>query len=1321
MNALAERRLSELLLELTNEPTEQAADLRLPEVLDLRLGMEHADVSEEARRRHLQAISQRLIDFDTNSEGPSGLRSRRQWLWSSVALVAAILAFVLLNVSVLSRKDIEVQREPAFHGPAPQVQLHTQPKEPIVKNQPSLGTRPSEEVPPKLKRGLDEGVIGRRLEIGKVLSVMGGPVVWQPGERKPLVAQRGTSISFGSRIETGDIDKAEVQFDDGTQISLDFNTTLVIDTSLAGRRPRELRLLAGRLMASVVHSTKESPLRVWTSLATAEVLGTRFSLELGPLNAKSEVQRATLQVQEGAVAFFNNRGRVTAKALTESSATGGAAPTKPKPLEVLRIFYRGYTSSVWLVLDEPASPDSLARQYVYPTAYSGLRIGDLSSLERSDLPIVEIDPESPAKAAGLCVGDIVLAVDGKSARTAEDVHRQLRVDPGRTFRIRVRRGARLVDFRLRTDPWGEPISVRSSMKERLLAATRHAILGDLHAAIPALESIVAIRPEAPALNNLGAAHMADRAPGKANGYFKKAVQVDPSQPLYRLNWGLALRSVGNLSRSQEELQALHRLDPDFRPTEVAEGLFLMERPKDALVVLDGAIGRTRRHPGRWKAQGIDLLLARAEMLLFMRKYDLAEQAAAEAIQLDPDSAASWSVTGRIQEEAGIGGAESNLKKALRIDCTSSGNYVHLARYFQRRSKPKDALSLYRIALLIDPTNRIAALNSAACLESLGHWKDAENRYRRLLADTPNDFVTHHALAGLLAKLNESEEAIREYATAIAIEPRYLSARYGLYLHLRKLGRSDEAEALYQEGLSKFVGEDLAHHLDSRAYFLATNGLELVEAIALANRACEILPDGNNLLTLGIAYMRHGDMEQAETALLRSVTAYGGRAGANMPLNRLGELYFSKELHRRAIETRFKQLEHDPGCPEAWKRIGDSFERLGDRSQAVAAWNKALEMYLATWDSVSKTAWRLAWLAEVYRSLGRHKEAIDVLKRSVDLDPKARWVWEALAGAYHAQGQTSLAREATLKAWTLDPKGSWNLDNYCRLTYQQALPKEAENAWQAAIRTYPDDTDLLNRVGWLLIEENVNLREALEISLDGENKGSIDCSANAGFAYYKLGELERAKTQFERVLVGTEFGKRNDVRQQASWSLLGTIYGKLGQPQKAKEITKGAWEMKPGSFEALYYYCSACYAAGDSEEAEAVWRNAMEANPDSRMMNVWIGALLINHKKHPEIALKLLMRAYETDPTNTNGIVNVGWAYYRLGDLPKAEEWFSRALVGTPWGKRKNLEQPSSWAALGEICEKLGKPEKAKEAYSAALALDPREPAAIEGMKRLGGS
>ena len=85
------------------------------------------------------------------------------------------------------------------------------------------------------------------------------------------------------------------------------------------------------------------------------------------------------------------------------------------------------------------APEGTAH-HKYRTGYIGL------TDEAFDVQIWSVEPGSPAEAAGLQVGDLLVAIDGETVLTDRDVVRLISARPGLPTAIRIRRGDNILDI-----------------------------------------------------------------------------------------------------------------------------------------------------------------------------------------------------------------------------------------------------------------------------------------------------------------------------------------------------------------------------------------------------------------------------------------------------------------------------------------------------------------------------------------------------------------------------------------------------------------------------------------------------------------------------------------------------------------------------------------------------------------------------------------------------------------------------------------------------------------------------------------------------------
>lgn len=59
--------------------------------------------------------------------------------------------------------------------------------------------------------------------------------------------------------------------------------------------------------------------------------------------------------------------------------------------------------------------------------------------------------------------------------------------------------------------------------------------------------------------------------------------------------------------------------------------------------------------------------------------------------------------------------------------------------------------------------------------------------------------------------------------------------------------------------------------------------------------------------------------------------------------KIGAFYFKKGSYRAALRRFEEATKWNPAAPDAWLRVGDTYDKLGESKQAREAWAKFLEL------------------------------------------------------------------------------------------------------------------------------------------------------------------------------------------------------------------------------------------------------------------------------------------------------------------------------------------------------------------------------------------
>jgi len=120
----------------------------------------------------------------------------------------------------------------------------------------------------------------------------------------------------------------------------------------------------------------------------------------------------------------------------------------------------------------------------------------------------------------------------------------------------------------------------------------------------------------------------------------------------------------------------------------------------------------------------------------------------------------------------------------------------------------------------------------------------------------------------------------------------------------------------------------------------------------------------------------------------------------------------KLLEEDKPERAFKMAKvatyHTPKRSAAWNTLGRTQLRLGKRQDAIASFEKAVEL-----NDKSSYAKNNLGLALIYDQ--RFQEAVDVLEQAVELEPVESYMWNNLGMAYEQLDRLEEARESYGKA------------------------------------------------------------------------------------------------------------------------------------------------------------------------------------------------------------------------------------------------------------------------------------------------------------------
>ncbi len=164
--------------------------------------------------------------------------------------------------------------------------------------------------------------------------------------------------------------------------------------------------------------------------------------------------------------------------------------------------------------------------------------------------------------------------------------------------------------------------------------------------------------------------------------------------------------------------------------------------------------------------------------------------------------------------------------------------------------------------------------------------------------------------------------------------------------------------------------------------------------------------------------------------------------------------------------------------------------------------------------------------------------------------------------------------------------------------------------------------------------------------------------------------------------------------------ISSLYSQAGRGKDAAAVARRAFQVAQGTERkviANLTLATALNTAGDFAGAEATLREILKQTPRNPIALNNLGYFLLERDERLEEAREMIDQAVKIDPTNPSFLDSLGWAYYKLGDLAKAELYLKEAA-------RYDSASSTIQEHLGDVYQKLKMPELAKAAWHRALLL-----------------
>lgn len=213
-------------------------------------------------------------------------------------------------------------------------------------------------------------------------------------------------------------------------------------------------------------------------------------------------------------------------------------------------------------------------------------------------------------------------------------------------------------------------------------------------------------------------------------------------------------------------------------------------------------------------------------------------------------------------------------------------------------------------------------------------------------------------------LGDMEQAVLTFNKAIEMNPKFGWPYSNMALAYTQQGRFEEAVFVYKKSIELFRDDKnkaIAWNRLGNVYLRMGNDEKAIAAYRMADQL-----DAEN----GVSEPSSGD-------LLPEFESYNAHVW-----NEVGRIYYNKNIYDKAIEAYQKAVNIDPSFGWSYSNLALAYSRQGRYAEAIPLYNKSIDLFRN--DREKAFSWNR--LGDTYRRLNDHDNALAAYEMAAGLDP-----------------------------------------------------------------------------------------------------------------------------------------------------------------------------------------------------------------------------------------------------------------------------------------------------------------------------------------------
>ena len=588
----------------------------------------------------------------------------------------------------------------------------------------------------------------------------------------------------------------------------------------------------------------------------------------------------------------------------------------------------------------------------------------------------------------------------------------------------------------------------------------------------------------------------------------------------------------------------------------------------------------------------------------------------------------------------LAGAESEFTAIL------AEGYGRLGKIYSARRQFQQAIKVLESAAVADPDSQQVQLDLSIAYFEAGRYRDAVAPARKVLALNAQSTGGHHMLGKTYFMLGDFPLATAELEAALKLVPNDHDVAYTLGLAYLKQRQLPPAKRIYDRILKQFGDRPQLRIIFGRAYretgFLPEAIDEFKRAVALDPR----FPRAHYYL--GLTYLLKDGTSRLNDAREEFKIELAANPDEFFANYYLGVIYAIEREWDPAIKFLQKASSIQPNNPDPYFHLGQAHQSKGDHIQAIEVLRKsiALNPQLAHNEyQVTSAHYRLG---QSLMKVGQTEEGQKELAVAAQLKSESFKRDEERATAY--LNPTSL--RAHDKAAPAITAAEGVVASTVPLDEKTRKALDTSEAYYAKVVASAH-----NNLGMLQAQRENFSKAVNEFALASNWDATLEgLNFNRGLASFKAEQFKDAIAPLEKEL-------SIHPANTAATQLLGMSYFMVENYAKASELLSKVLSSKPGETDLYYPLAISFGKQGKKDDADRVIKQMLERG-DSPQLHMILGQAFYDRGDTTK-ALEELKIALSLDSKTRLAHYYSGLIYLKLGKLDQAQQELESELVGNP--------------------------------------------------------